>query len=320
MNRLRPLFCLLLVVLTVSCKKDVLHTDKVYRLVSNTTDRMNRMIFINDKTCLVAGGEKYDRATILRSDNGGYTWTAGSYPLAGKAFYGLGIAPSGHIYMSGVDGVVLHSGDSGQSWQLGRIPDWEQYVGISFPTSDTGVFVSTTLQRMGAIVQVDTNFNIISKDTFLHGINDVYMVSPSTGYVIGYGAVLKTTDFRRTWVYQDVKGDNFTAMDVHGDEIWMCGANGSVFHTDNGGAAWQRLRNGNSLALKHFSLRDILFIDNTHGWAVGDDGLVIYSQDGGSNWMEFDRFTTSTLRAIVKCPNGDMLIAGDGGELYRFVL
>lgn len=318
--RLLFIFCLVVIFVAGGCKKDRLKVNNVYSLNSNTTDKLNKIRFVNDTLCYVAGGEVFDRATVLKSTDGGYTWQATSYPDAGKSMFGLDISPTGGIYMCGVDGTVLHSLDTGRSWKVGRILNWSYYVGVSYATADTGVFVSTILQRGGAIVQVDTAFRIVQEDSFLFGLNEVYMVSPAEGYVIGYGAVLKTNDHRRTWVYQDVHGDDFTAMDIHGAEIWMCGSNGGIYHTTNGGERWERLRNGNSLAIPRYMLRDILFTDRDHGWAVGDDGLLIYTENGGNNWMEYEHFTSNTLRSIAKCPNGDLLIVGDKGSLFRVKL
>jgi photosystem II stability/assembly factor-like uncharacterized protein len=299
------------------CKKDLLPAASVQRLTSNTTDRLNKIHFADNQRVFVAGGDMFDRATVLSSTDGGYTWTANSYPAAGKAMYGLGASSTGAIYMCGVDGTVLHTADTGTTWHVGRILDWRHYVGAAFPTPDTGLFISTVLQREGCITQVDTAFRIISQDTFLLGFNSVYVTNSSTAYVLGYGAILRSTDHRRTWQYLDIKGDNFTAMHINGSKMWVCGANGSVFYTADAGNTWQRLRNGNSLAIPRYMLRDILFTDDNNGWAVGDKGTLIYSNDGGHHWMEYASFTTSALRSIALCPNGDLLIAGDAGDLFR---
>jgi photosystem II stability/assembly factor-like uncharacterized protein len=312
----------LLIVLVISfaytgCKKDLLHLSKVTRLDSHTTDALYRIKFMGDNTCIIGGGDTYNRAIIVTSHDGGYTWESASYPQAGKAMFALGVSPAGGMYMCGVDGTVLYSTDTGKNWKNARILNWEVYTGAAYPTNDTGVYVSTILQRGGSIVQVDSNFNIINELAFQFGLNNVYTPNASTGYVVGYGAVMKTTDHRHTWNFQDVQGDNFTAMDIHGDEIWMCGANGGIFHTTNGGDHWDCLRNGNNVALPRYWLRSILFRDRQHGWAVGDDGRLIYSDDGGHHWMEYDKFTTDNLRSIVLCPNGDLLVAGDNGALYR---
>ena len=179
------------------------------------------------------------------------------------------------------------------------------------------MFIASLAQDTGYITFVDSNCNIINTRKYGFGLNEIYMTNQSTGYVIGYGVAMKTGDCGTTWTFLDVEGDNFMAMDIHGNEIWMCGYNGSVYHTSDGGNNWTRYRNGNDITLPRYRLLSILFVDALNGWAVGEDGKIIYSDDGGRHWMEYKRFTTNALRSIVLCPNKDLLVAGDGGTLYR---
>jgi photosystem II stability/assembly factor-like uncharacterized protein len=195
--------------------------------------------------------------------------------------------------------------------------NWNVYRGGTFVTPDTGIFVSSVLQRQSTITRVDSAFKIIDEQTFLFGLNNIYMSGADTGYAIGYGVVMKTTNRGASWDYLDVDGDNFTAMDLHGNEMWLCGANGGIYHSYDAGVNWQRLRNGNDLSVARYMLRCILFTDHLHGWAAGDKGKVIYTNDGGINWAEYKSFTPSTLRSIARCPNNDLLLAGDDGALYR---
>ena len=307
----------LLIIFAGSCKKDVLHWQKVQQLNSGTTSKLNHIRFINDSTCIIAGGVHFESAEVIRSVDKGYTWTFNSYKEAGKALYGMGISPQGEIYLCGTDGVVLHSTDQGGSFQFNRINDWQYYVGGMFVTPDSGLFISTHLNDYGSITQVDSSFNIIDKQEFSFGLNDIYMVSPAVGYVVGYGAVLKTTDSRHSWNYLTPGEDKFMAMDIHGDELWLCGYAGSVYHSTDAGNNWERLRNGNDISLVHYRMLDIVFKNSTNGWAVCDDGKVVYSEDGGHHWMEYDQFTKNALRGIAICPNGDLLVCGDNGSLFR---
>jgi photosystem II stability/assembly factor-like uncharacterized protein len=304
------------ILLVASCKKDMLQWQQVAQLNSNTTTRLNNIQFISDSICIAGGGETFYQSTVLRSTDGGFTWSAFSHPDAPKEMYGMNVA-DGRIYLSGIDGDVLQSFDSGKSWQFNRVGNWMVQVGGTFSVLDTGIFASTILQRDCAIIRLYGSYGIIDQQTFQFGLNKIYMVSARTGYVIGYGAVMKTTDLGATWVFQDVKGDNFTAMDIHGSEIWMCGAAGGIYHTIDGGKVWERLRNGNDISLPRYYLRSIVFKDSNNGWAVGDDGKMIYTNDGGKNWAEYKRFTEHALRSITLCPNGDLLVCGDGGALYR---
>lgn len=300
-----------------ACKKDLLHVQRATQLATHTSSRLNNIRFITDSLVYIGGGEVFSEAVVLKSTDAGYTWSASSYPQAGKELFGFGVSPFGSMYFCGVDGTVLHTADTGKTWDVDHISDWLYYVGAAYPSKDTGIFISRIQQRGGNITQVDANFNDIDKKTFLFGLNNIYMLSAATGYVAGYGAVLKTTDYRRTWQFQNVSGDDFTAMDIHGDEIWMCGANGGIFHTTDAGAHWQTLRNGNDITLKRYYLRCILFADSQYGWAAGEDGIVLHTDDGGRHWMEYDKFTTNCIRTMALCRDGALLAAGDNGALYR---
>ena len=319
MRRPHLVYFIIAIFFLAGCKKDLLHWQKVQQLTSNTTMRLNHIQFMGDNTCIIAGGIEFDQSVILRSVDGGYTWSSYSDTDAKKEMFGMGLSPNGIIYLSGVDGDVLHSKDSGKTWQFNRINNWDVYYGGYFPSPDTGIFVSTVLQRQCTIARVDSNFNFIDQQTFLFGLNNIYMTSARTGYIIGYGTVMKTTNTGTTWNFQNVDNDNFTAMDIHGDEIWMCGFNGGIYHTTNGGNNWQRLRNGNDVTLPRYYLWDIVFKDEQNGWAVCDNGKVIHTDDGGQHWEEYDQFTTNALRSIAVCPNGDLLAAGDNGSIFRII-
>jgi len=308
---------LFVVTLFSGCKKDLLHWQKVQQLNSNTNLELNNIRFLGDNICIAAGGVEFLQSVVTRSVDGGYTWTANSYSDADKEMYGMGVAPNGDMYLEGVDGDVLHSKDSGKTWQFNRIYDWLIYFGGYFPSPDTGIFVSRVLERQCTITRVDTAFNIIDEQTYLFALNNIYMVSATTGYVIGYGTVMKTTNGGNTWTFQEVENDNFMSMDIHGDEIWMCGYNGGVYHTLDGGNHWTRQRNGNDITLPRYYLLDIKFRDEQNGWAVCDNGKIIHSDDGGNHWEEYEQFTANALRSIALCPNGDLLTAGDNGAIFR---
>ncbi len=300
-----------------SCKKDVLHWQRVQQLSSNTTSKLNHVRFITDSICVIGGGVHFEKAEVLRSVDGGYTWNNYSYPEAGKGMYGMGVGVDGTIYMCGTDGCLLHSYDAGASFGFRRILDWEYYVGVSFPEPNTGFLVTTHLDEDGSVTKIDTGCNILDKQYFSFGLTDIYMISAQVGYVIGYGVVLKTVDGGNNWLFLDPEGDKFTCMDIHGNELWICGYAGSIYHSTDAGGHWSRVRNGNDITLKRYRMLSIVFKDNTSGWASCDDGTVIYTDDGGKHWSEYDRFTNQALRSMVICPNGDLLVCGDNGALYR---
>jgi photosystem II stability/assembly factor-like uncharacterized protein len=78
---------------------------------------------------------------------------------------------------------------------------------------------------------------------------------------------------------------DFVAVDfVDARRGWIAGADednnvGAVFRTADGGATWTKVAEFASDALK-----DIDFLDATHGWAVGDTAIYRTS-DGGQTWF-----------------------------------
>ncbi len=300
-----------------SCKKDLLHWQKVTQLNSNTHSQLNHVKFLNNRICIACGGVTWSQSNVVISVDGGYTWASDTFSSPQIEMFGMGISANGSICLSGHNGEILYSKDSGSTWQHKQISNWLEYVGGSFVTPDIGIFASTVLQRQSAITRVNSNFDILDEQTFQFGLNNIYMVSSSAGYVVGYGTVMITKDRGNTWNFQNVQGDNFEAMSILGNEIWMCGYMGSIFHTTDGGSNWQRQRNGNDVTLARYYLLDILFKDAQHGWAVCDNGKVIYTDDGGNHWEEYTQFTTNSLRSIALCPNGDLLVVGDNGSIFR---
>jgi photosystem II stability/assembly factor-like uncharacterized protein len=311
------LFFVLASAALLSCKKDELKYSRVQQLTTNTNYRINNIAVLDDTVCIAGGGSTFYSSLMLRSADGGHSWSIDSSNVAPKEMYGMGISQDGRIFLSGVDGCVLHSADKGRTWQFHRIHNWLTYKGGCFTTSDTGIFVSTVLQRQCTITRVDTAFKIIDEKTFDFGLNGLLMKDSRTGFVFGYGVIMKTTDGGKTWLYLKVDGDNFTAMSRRGSKLWVCGSAGSIFYSDDEGETWQRYRNGNDLMQKRIMLRAILFTDDMHGWVAGEHGIVLYTNNGGRDWMEYKRFTDQTLRSIAQCADGNMLIAGDNGSIFR---
>lgn len=317
------LISLFIVSLFSSCKKQKLEWQSTQQLTTNTTDRLNEILFINDTTGFVVGGQRFLSATILTTHDGGSTWTLHDMPEAGKGLYGITTDKDKNIYICGYDGKILSSLDKGTTWKLSQLYRWESFKKLAY-TSKGGIAIGGISFNFGFIatlnnVSVDKkDVSIINFDTTAYELNDIQMLDDNTGYIAGFGVMLKTTDGGQSWTQLDIKNDNFTSLcAIDENHIWTCGYNGSIHFSDNGGTSWQTLKKANSALGKKYRFLDIMFVSKTNGWAVGEEGLVTYTTDGGHTWKEYDRFTAYALRSILSLPSGDLIAAGDNGTLYK---
>ena len=113
----------LVLLLVTACKKDKLDDSKVIKIDSHTIDRLNKVIFVNG-IGYVAGGERFSKATILVSKDGGANWVAKDFPEAGKGMYGIASKYDDlGVYAIGFDGKVLETTDNGDNWNYIKLAD-----------------------------------------------------------------------------------------------------------------------------------------------------------------------------------------------------
>lgn len=310
-------------VLFNSCKKDVLHPRSVQQLDSKTTtDRLSRIFFINNNVGFVVGGQRFYACNITTTTDGGYTWNKMTLNGVNKCLYGISMSPSGTLYSVGFDGKIVSSNDMGKTWNYSQ--SWYlPFSDIAFFTPGSGTIVGGISFNEGYRLIIDDKGNTIKKDSLGYQLNRVVAVNDKVGYICGFGVLQKTTDAGQTWNFLNIEAnDNFTGINIHDEnDIWVCGYGGGVYHTIDGGASWFTVRNNNDITLPRYYLLDILFQkDNIHGWAVGENGLLLYTDDAGHHWEEYERFTDNALRSLAMCANGDLIVAGDNGALYRLQL
>ncbi|MCB9046613.1 MAG: hypothetical protein H6550_10830 [Chitinophagales bacterium] len=314
-------FILLVVTNITSCRKETIEPGKIEQVDLNTISRLNRIHFMNDSVCIVGGGERFHEADIITSTDAGQSWSLASYPEAGKGMYGMAVDANGKAWLCGTDGKLLATNDHGATWSFHQLAYWWFFNSMAFTTNGRCIALATNAQNYGTIVRIDSNYNISDTTYMKFGLNDIAMPLPGTGYIAGFGAVLKTDNGGDSWAYMDVKNDNFMSVYcLNEQEVWVCGYRGTIYHTTNGGTTWDKLRNGNLLIQKNYMLLDIYFKDSNKGWACGEDGLLIYTTDGGNSWTEYKKFTGNALRAITLAPDGRLIIVGDNGSMYKLAI
>lgn len=157
----------------------------------------------------------------------------------------------------------------------------------------------------------------------------VYFVDARNGWAVGHdGVILHSSDGGNTWARQ-LEGRAIS-------QLMLKWAEAEVARLDQASAAAPEdeklltaLDNAN-FALDDAKagveagpsrpLLDVWFRDAQEGWAVGAYGMIVHTRDGGSTW-EFlsglDNPERLHLNAVLGTADGSLLVAGEGGRMYR---
>ncbi len=107
---------------------------------------------------------------------------------------------------------------------------------------------------------------------------------------------------------------------IDGREGWAVGDQGSLVHTNNGGATWQLRDIGTRR-----DLHDITFVDSNNGWIVGEGGMIMRTASAGLGWVKQESQTPETLNSVkflnlhtgwAVGENGTILFTTNGGLLW----
>ena len=174
-----------------------------YAQSSGTTNSLFGVFFTDANTGTAVGSEE----TILRTTDGGTTWTLQLYP-EGDALYGVYFtdANTGTV-VGGSDecdcGLILHTTDGGTNWtyQSFQNNNYDGFRAVSFTDANTGTIVGDN-GWMFRTTDGGTSWTQHSSGT----TNDLFGVSftdANTGTAVGRGGLIfRTTTGGTTWVQE----------------------------------------------------------------------------------------------------------------------
>ncbi len=183
---------------------------------------------------------------------------------------------------------ILHSTDSGASWQISQSGFFGGgFLGAQMLSATIG-FVAGQNSFFAALVGTTTDggatwtFQAFFFEDNEGGCNDVFFLDQNTGLVSGSvfdgrGAIARTTDGGTNWSTlffdQAIEGVAFPTA----ASGFAVGAVGRILHTTDTGTTWTDQTSGSSA-----NLHDISFAsDALRGIAVGDGGTILLTTNGG---------------------------------------
>jgi photosystem II stability/assembly factor-like uncharacterized protein len=285
---------------------------------------------------IVAAGE---RGHIIFSDNGGDSWTQGQVPVS-VTLTGVDFGSETHGWAVGHSGVVLHSEDAGETWDLQLTGVGAAELAIETrqeeieamearieeaPEEDVGDLEWALEDLVFSLENMQSDLEIGPVNPLL----DVWFENESHGFVVGaYGMILRTTDGGQSWKDMGPQLDNPRSFHLNsisritGGALVIVGEAGQIFVSVDNGDNWERRESPyeGSLfgVLGTGSVNEIL--------AFGLRGNTFKSSDLGKNWKVVPNEGGATLndgavaddgRIMLVGNSGAVLLSTNGGESFR---
>ena len=271
---------------------------------------------------VVRSGEHYvavgARGDVLLSDDG-RAWR--QVPVPTRMTFTAVAGVDAQLWAVGHEGVIAHSADGGEHWELQRQDPWKA------PTADD----NAALDSHQGVPLLGVLFTDIHR-----------------GYAVGaYSLALKTIDGGATWQSLTVatkskpgaeaanaevdapKGKHSDAQTFTQDELklgqeatphlnaiartgsgalFIVGERGSAFRSRDDGASWQRLQ-----LPYDGSMFGVIGYEADHVLTFGLRGHVYESTDLGEHWTQLPTGTELSLMGGVAMPGGGSAIVGANG-------
>ncbi|MFC5699341.1 WD40/YVTN/BNR-like repeat-containing protein [Pseudomonas sp. GCM10022186] len=157
----------------------------------------------------------------------------------------------------------------------------------------------------------------------------VHFVGERDGWAVGHdGVVLHSADGGRTWSKQ-LDGRAISQLMVSWAEAEVARLEAASAAAPGDAALESALDNANfalddaragAEAGSSRPLLDVWFRDAQEGWAVGAYGMIVHTRDGGKTWAFVPGLENPDrlhLNAVLGLAAGNLLVAGEGGHLYR---
>jgi photosystem II stability/assembly factor-like uncharacterized protein len=263
-----------------------------------------------------------NRATIVRTVNGGATWSSGT--LAGTdSIYAIVFQDPATGWMGSNHGTIYATTDSGKTWTT-QFSQTRTYMESAWIFGPGTVMFAGGANSRGAFFRTVNGGQLWTPTTISSpsGIGDICFVGPSRGWATGMNLVTGTVDSGKTW---GTPVSPVGSYKVYISELWFIdslkgfgvGRYGGITTTADGGVTWSAVDTSYGAWLE-----DVAFSDPVHGVTVGERGVITWSSDSGKTWRRTYPRHQPTLDApwfrSVFCRDAQhWWAAGDSGVIMK---
>jgi photosystem II stability/assembly factor-like uncharacterized protein len=298
-------------------------------IASGTAQYLSKLFFVNADTGYIAGGDwTGTTGTILRTNDGGSTWTKQDIPT-NYSIYDIFFTDDTTGTAVGHNGTVLRTTNGGETWTSQTSGTSSMLFGVWFTDDTTGFIAGAWTDCLLRTTDAGATWNPQTHPKGPNGLQEVRFANSLNGWAVGYDStILHTIDGGNTWTKQtDVSdwggGFNVQIFCIDTNTAWITAGRGTILHTTNGGKTWTRQASGQNSG--NF---DIYFIDADTGFVVGGScnvcappeptGYIIHTIDGGETWTtQLHSDTINGFYGVYFTDAKKGIVVGSGGIILR---
>lgn len=309
-------FLLITIVLFFGCRKKPQNLFAKKIIAIDNSISINDIEKVNDSLMIAVGGKPNEIGKIFLSHDNGQHWIENQE--IGWCYYSIFILNDSIIYVGGDSITLIKSTDFGNTWQSlinYSFLDWQSFVtpirGIFFTDENHGYLVGGDNYIKGILCTTQNGGNNWKFKDFSNEFSAVLFTNSQTGYIAGYGKILKTTDSGETWKQENFKGDNVKKQALQNNQLWACGYKGNIYTQidNNWGKSFQISEWNNKI---HW--RDIICSSTGQIIVVGNSGMVyLQNTDKLFQGNHYPNFL-----AITEINETTFCIAGEDGNVYIY--
>ncbi len=132
------------------------------------------------------------------------------------------------------------------------------------------------------------------------------------------GHVAVSNDYGSTWQQskQVPTRTTLTAVTMVGNNVWAVGHDTTIIHSADAGQTWQLQF---SDVERQMPLLDVLFINESEGYAIGAYGTYLTTFNGGKSWQDglISEEQDFHLNKIIKIDEFKLFAVAEAGNAYR---
>jgi photosystem II stability/assembly factor-like uncharacterized protein len=219
---------------------------------------------------------------IIRSGDGGETWTLQSAPTANN-LQDIAAWDEHAALVVGDEGTVLVTGDGGQTWTQTDVPlreFGEQLLQAYVEKGTDRAWVAGTFGTLFQSLDRGATWKMVHPEIDV-AWNDVTVAPDGTVWVVGeFGTMRRSNDSGETWEDVEVETESSLMSIAFADATHgvIVGLSGTVAHTMDGGQSWNIVPAGIESHLFDVSWTGSAFA------AVGDAGMAGTADRSGLDW------------------------------------